>query len=370
MIEKGLIAEEKVCLYNDFLFSTFNELGPSDVLCSVRDESTKFVQTRTNTHPSGMDHIIAKEMCVNVRNDHYCSLVNAVQRHLCSNYCGGNKEGISCRFGFPMKCQDRTHLAIKEHIVTKRSKDASSNVICTVNTLEYTIELCTKRNGNWLNSHSKPMLQAWMANMDMRLVCNIGKVVQYLTKYITKTEMTMSNSVQFMIARFMKSSLNNGNDVISVLRSTMGLLMGSRVISKQETCHLLNALPLVSCSHSFSMIHLEPTSIQLLLDDDSGENENSNVSVYSIVQMYAKRLENDVFHMNARSILIDLDLRTMTFNEFVTKFYVGKRGDRKNKILPVRKSNVVPVYFPTVSSNPLDATFVKYCKLFLIKYNP
>ena len=135
LIEKGLIAEEKVCLYNDFLFSTFNEQGPSDVLYSVRDESTKFVQTRTNTHPSGMDHIIAKEMCVNVRNDHYCSLVNAVQRHLCSNYCGGNKEGISCRFGFPMKCQDRTHLAIKEHIVTKRSKDASSNVLCTVNTL-------------------------------------------------------------------------------------------------------------------------------------------------------------------------------------------------------------------------------------------
>ena len=38
--------------------------------------------------------------------------------------------------------------------------------------------------------------------------------------------------------------------------------------------------------------------------------------------------------------------------------------------MPVRKSNVVPAYFPTISSDPLASTFVKYCKLFLIKYNP
>ena len=146
-----------------------------------------------------------------------------------------------------------------------------------------------KRNDRWLNTHVEPCLQSWMANMDMRLVCDIGKVVEYLTKYITKTEKSMSKGLQTFLLRFLRKHLDQGNDVISTLRRMMSMLMGSRVISKQETCHLINSLPLVSCSHNFLHMNLDQNTF--CLDFGTNDDERTNViSCKNILELYSKEL--------------------------------------------------------------------------------
>src|SRR5210317_1597690 len=40
----------------------------------------------------------------------------------------------------------------------------------------------------FLNSHCRPLLCTWMANMDFRLTIDIGKIIGYMTMYVTKNE--------------------------------------------------------------------------------------------------------------------------------------------------------------------------------------
>ena len=54
LIDDVIVAEKKNCDYNDFLFTTFNLDPPLDALDSQRNDTTKFIQTTTNSHPSCM----------------------------------------------------------------------------------------------------------------------------------------------------------------------------------------------------------------------------------------------------------------------------------------------------------------------------
>ena len=67
----------------------------------------------------------------------------------------------------------------------------------------------------------------------------LGKVVNHLTKYVTKHEKDMSDGVYHTIKKLMHNNLNAGNSVKTVLQMITGKLLGSRIVSKQETCHYL-----------------------------------------------------------------------------------------------------------------------------------
>ena len=49
-------------------------------------------------------------------------------------------------------------------------------------------QLIPERNDQWLNSHIRPILEVWLANIDIQVIVDNGKVIEYLTKYMTKTE--------------------------------------------------------------------------------------------------------------------------------------------------------------------------------------
>ena len=366
VIDESLIAEKRICEYNDFLFTTFNMDPPSDSMSSDRSTATKFNQSLNNCHPCSVpvsESILYDEV---TKKQHYCELVNTVQRHWCSAYCGGNVEGGECRFGFPLKLQEQTHMRIVEYIGNVRKKNSDGSIGAR-NVLRYRIELMTKRNDRWLNSHNRKFLESWMANMDFRLVVDIGKVMEYLTKYVTKAEKSLTRGMEFLVRAIMKANYLDASDTLTTLRKIMGKLLGSRMISKQETCHLINSLPLVSCSHRFLMINFK--KISNLLDIDT-ERATSEVTIMSIIDAYGKRHLESAYHTSCLPRIYLSDIVQMTFDEFVRLYYVGQKQSFKNLIIPHTKPNYVPLYYPSISYDPLSPNFHEYCKYFLVKYKP
>ena len=54
---------------------------------------------------------------------------------------------------------------------------------------KYELSMNSIRNNRWLNSHMHGLMQIWLANMDFQLVVDVNKVVNYMTKYVCKSEM-------------------------------------------------------------------------------------------------------------------------------------------------------------------------------------
>ena len=114
-----------------------------------------------------------------------------------------------------------------------------------------------KINDSWLNSHIGPLLESWQANVDFQLIIDSGKVVRYMTKYVTKAESSMTKGIAAMIRNIMRNTIREGLSVQAALKRTMAKLLDERMISKQETCHLILSIPMVNCSHQFVRINLE-----------------------------------------------------------------------------------------------------------------
>ena len=104
----------------------------------------------------------------------YCQIINTVQRHCCGPYCK-SKDGDGCSKNFPIPVCGRTIV----FVVQVKRKDG---IICTK------MELYSNQNDQYLNPQSRPFIMEFKANMDIRLTIDIGKVVNYMCKYVTKSE--------------------------------------------------------------------------------------------------------------------------------------------------------------------------------------
>ena len=161
---------------------------------------------------------------------------------------------------------------------------------------------------------------------------------------------------------------NSGNgapDVNSILKKVMFRLLGQRQISRQETCHLINNLPLVRCSHQFITVNLKNDLHRI----DAAEEGKQEVRIMSTVDAYGRRLDRDLwnrFEVDAKNV----DLRNMPLNKFVGHFKVGERGKLKNKIRQHDKKKMVAKFVPQVSHNAVGDQLVEYHKYSLAKYRP
>eukprot|EP00978_Attheya_sp_CCMP212_P005500 scaffold12310_cov32-Attheya_sp.AAC.2 len=161
---------------------------PPDSNNNVRSDDTNFVQGLNNQHPSNCDVSTILKTIMNWREDHtqYCKQIDAVERHRCSAYCskplrkqkrsdtgdGEHPMNVNnCRFGYTKCIFGRTEIFIVEKV-----DDAGNS--------KYAIELASERNDG---------------NVDCQLILDCGKVTQYMSKYITKTEACCSKSMAAMI---------------------------------------------------------------------------------------------------------------------------------------------------------------------------
>ena len=75
--------------------------------------------------------------------------------------------------------------------------------------------------------------------MDIQLILDAGKVAGYMTKYVTKPESDMPISHRNMIRYIMQNQLANDNYVQSTMKIAMSKLFCEKMLSRQETSHLI-----------------------------------------------------------------------------------------------------------------------------------
>ena len=123
--------------------------------------------------------------------------------------------------------------------------------------VKFRVEIVCRINDRFFNSHIRPIIECWQANIDFQLVLDVGKVVDYMTKYATKSEITKTRSVAKMMKTLLNDAIDKGKGVNTVLKKVMGRLIGERMLTQQETCNLILSLPMVKCSYNFVNLHLE-----------------------------------------------------------------------------------------------------------------
>ena len=63
-------------------------------------------------------------------------------------------------------------------------------------------------------------------------------------------------------------------------------------------------------------------------------------------------------------------LNTMNLRDFYAKFWIGQRGNVKNKTIYNEKSNFVAIFYPSKNSYPDSDNYYKYCMYNLVKFKP
>ena len=157
--------------------------GTPDVeqLCEVSDETPKEEITKHAVHlvstinpavlpdgSNGSDAPAPKtdpHICNKVYGDFeedLADLVATCQRAYCLCTKHGKQE---CRFGYPKPLQPHTAIIAEDETT-----------------------LLTARNDGMINSFNPVQLSAWLANVDMQYIVSRQRVLQYSTKYVTKSE--------------------------------------------------------------------------------------------------------------------------------------------------------------------------------------
>ena len=191
----------------------------------------------TDASPPKVDPHICNKVYGDVQDldEDLADLVATCQRHTrCSAaYCLRTKHGKQeCRFGYPKPLQPHTAIVTEEELT-----------------------LITARNDGMINSFNPVQLSAWRANVDMQYIVSRQRVLQYCTKYVTKSE-PRSQSLKEIFTTIVRS-LREGNSSLKAVQKLLINTVGERDYSGQETCHLLLQLPMFKASRDFIILSLD-----------------------------------------------------------------------------------------------------------------
>eukprot|EP00795_Rhopilema_esculentum_P003598 gene3598-13017_t len=325
-IDEGLQAEKVICCYTDSLLSTWNNNNPEEMQWIKPD-----------VHPCKQRFSDITEQHL---DDDYEDLLNTVQRHTICNslYClkRRNDEKLQCRFDFPVRQCEYTHLEFE----SVNTKDKS---------IRYRAKVVTARNDTRLNRHQRIQLQGWRANCDINVVIDYHACIEYLAKYTSKGEKisNVARDAFISVVRSIKSTSDSGN-TSKKIKQLMMKAVGQRDMSIQEVMHQTLSLNLFSSS--FEVVSVSFDGIRRLTNED-GE-----------VVTHTSLLDNYAFRKNF--INDEPAIVSLNFIQFTSKFVV------KNERLHKRKSDVVVQTFPRYSSSPQSSNYGLYCKYQLLKYKP
>ena len=251
-------------------------------------------------------------------------LVATCQRHTrCSAaYCLRTKHGKQeCHFGYPKSLQPNTAIVTEEEPT-----------------------LITARNDGMINSFNPVQLSAWVANVDMQYIVSRQRVLQYCTKYVTKSE-PLSQSLKEIFTTIVHG-LREGNSSLKAVQKLLINTMGERDYSAQETCHLLLQLPMFKASRDFIILSLDGFRA---VEDHLEEGQRA--TALSIVDHCMGRPDSPHFN-------------TMTLLEFARQYSMPKTLGAE----PSRRTRRIPR--PYVSSDPAGDKYEQYCRQSLMQHQP
>jgi hypothetical protein len=202
-------------------------------------------------------------------------------------------------------------------------------------------------------------VQVWGANMDWQLILDPGMVIDYMTKYVTKNDMSSNAACgRLMKSLFHKTVQTEGRSVQSFLRRTMSKLLGERMMSKQESCHLMLGIPIVYCSHKQINIDLRNESRQVVVASSSSDPatsndasnvtpnaETDNVIVMSTIDAYGIRMDQSKWKTENEFSANANILQEISLLEFCSNFKVLSKGLFKNKIAK-DNTKIVIIFYP------------------------
>ena len=140
-----------------------------------------------------------------------------------------------------------------------------------------------------VNSFNPVQLSAWRANVDMQYIVSRRRVIEYCTKYVTKSE-PQSQSLKEVYTSIV-CSLQEGNTSLKVVQKLLINTAGARDYSAQESCHLLLQLPMFKASRDFIVLSLDGSrAVQDRLEEDQ------RATALSIVDHYMHRPTTQPFN--------------------------------------------------------------------------
>ena len=254
-------------------------------------------------------------------------LIATCQRHTrCSEaYCLRTRNGKQeCRFGYPKDLQPST----------------------TINMTEEEPVILTARNDGMINSFNPIQLSAWRANVDMQFIVSRHKVVQYCTKYVTKSE-PRSQSLKDTFANIIHT-LKEGDRTVKAVQKLLINTVGERDYSAQETCHLLLQLPMYKASRSFITLSLDGSrAVQ------TNVQEGERVTAHSVLDHYTSRPSTPLFN-------------SITLLDFTRQYTMPKELGAE----PSRSKRVIVIARPYCSPDPSGPNYEQYCRQTLMQHKP
>ena len=260
-------------------------------------------------------------------NQDLADLVATCQRHTrCSaSYCLRTKHGKQeCRFGYPKPLQPHTAIVTEDEPT-----------------------LITARNDGIINSFNPVQLSAWRANVDMQYIVSRQRVLQYCSKYVTKSE-PRSQSLKEIFTSIVRS-LQQGNTSLKAVQKLLINTVGERDYSAQETCHLLLQLPMFKASRDFIILSLDGSRA---VEDHLEEGQRA--TALSIVDHYIGRPDSSHFN-------------TMTLLEFARQYSMPKTLGAEPT---PRSRRIVVIPRPYVSPDPTGDKYEQYCRQSLMQHKP
>ncbi|KAK3918035.1 ATP-dependent DNA helicase, partial [Frankliniella fusca] len=236
-------------------------------------------------------------------------LLLKVQRHTtCSpGYClrlNKQRETV-CRFHFPFDINEAAELKLN---------DKSGNY-----------EFIPERNDPLLNKYNPFIISTWRANIDLSPVLYKSAVIEYITKYVSKAEVS-SNTLMDICEQVCKS-VSGGDSARRAIQRILIKNCVERDVSAQEVSHIMMGAPLYSAGNrNFVVVHTDEQKWTVLNVNNHGNsevNQFQHENSSSVIEKYGKRpIELD-----------DLSLWN------AAKFYNLKNWKKSKK-----KPNIVRVY--------------------------
>jgi ATP-dependent DNA helicase PIF1 len=342
--QQGLLAEWELCRIADCFCCA---MSPDPAEDALADNRIKSVYNPDAVHPSSV--LYADPDIESLR---FAELLNKVQRHAhVKSYCGCDGEGCGkCRFHAPWNIAGNTHVAW--------TTDAKGSLKGT---------LAFKRNDRWMNSYHPVGMQAWNANMDIKLIYSIECLAEYLCAYATKCEKMSKQALRTMV-----TCARNFDDAAGAQKLVRSLFIrghGQRDMSAQEVAHCNMNMPLVHQNVKYVSLDLKklPGVGGRMLDLDT--NAASYV-VPSIMEWYGRRCDPKFWneahqHFAVSSVNTSLHDFVLNFNYSKT----GKLAPRAN-VTKTTSDVIIVNAFPRIRASPGGKLYPEYCRLQLVLHHP
>ena len=143
------------------------------------------------------------------------------------------------------------------------------------------------RNCNYINNYVPLLMLLVQNNMDCQACTSKAGVIEYMTKYMTKTGAgSLMDIMETSFARCMEKAEAEGKGSKSAIAKFFNAVAASDVKCQGETFHIMFDMPRVLCSREFTRMTLQPVMKELKKPD---EVQGESVLAASTVDKYQQR---------------------------------------------------------------------------------